>query len=207
MTHHTLVRFLSGVDSHVNEQLVAGVEGLIAANAASPETGEVLTFALVDVDLLNVPHKLLLLLIRSTAVNPATHLLISQRSSSDFFPLWDCLRPRRASRGQFESQGRGWCRLLALVVQQAPRVGPHILVQVVGWRHSRARRGVVRVTKTPATTAQVMVMMIVVLKEFVFTGRKIIQGLLLEGSPWSLAPVQESPSFRPRMQHPRHQAE
>lgn len=76
MTHHTLVRFLSGVDSHVNKQLVAGVEGLIAANAASPETGEVLTFALVDVDLLNVPHKLLLLLIRSTAVNPATHLLI-----------------------------------------------------------------------------------------------------------------------------------
>lgn len=98
--------------------------------------------------------------------------------------------------------------MLALVVQQAPRAGPHILVQVVGWRHSRARGGVVRVTKTPATTAQVMVvMMIVVLKEFIFAGRKIIQGLLLEGSPWSLAPVQESPSFRPRMQHPRHQAE
>lgn len=88
MTHHALVGFLSGVDSHVNEQLVAGVEGLVAANAASPETGEVLTFALVDVDFLNVPHKLLLLLVRSTAVNPATHLLVGQCSSSDFVPLW-----------------------------------------------------------------------------------------------------------------------
>lgn len=182
MTHHTLVRFLSGVDSHVNEQLVAGVEGLVAANAASPETGEVLTFALVDVDLLNVPHKLLLLLVRTTAVNPATHLLIGQCSSSDFFPLWGCVRHRRASRGRFDSQGRGRCRLLALVVQQPPRTGPHVLVQVVGRRHSRAR-GVVRVTKVPATTTQVMVMMIVVLKEFIFTGRKIIQGLLLKGSP------------------------
>lgn len=68
--------------------------------------------------------------------------------------------------------------MLALVVEQAPRTGPHILVQVVGRRHSRAR-GVVRVTKVPATTTHVMVMMIVVLKEFVFTGRKIIKGLLL----------------------------
>lgn len=182
MTHHALVRFLSRVDSHVNEQLVAGVEGLVAANAASPETGEVLTFALVNVDLLNVPHKLLLLLVRSTAVNPATHLLIGRRSSSDFFPLWGCVRPRRTSRRWFESQGRGWCCLLALVVQQPPRTGPHVLMQVVGRRHSRAR-GVARVTEVPATTTQVMVMMIVVLKEFVFTGRKIVQGLLLEGSP------------------------
>lgn len=150
MTHHTLVRFLSGVHSHVNEQLVASVEGLVAPNAASPETGEVLTFALVNVDLFNVPHKLLLLLVRSAAVNPATHLLIGQRSSSDFFPLWCCVRPRRASRGRFESQGRGWCCLLALVVQQAPRTGTHVLVQVVGRRHSRTR-WVVRVTKVPAT--------------------------------------------------------
>lgn len=182
MTHHTLVRLLSGVDSHVNEQLVAGIEGLVAANAAGPETGEVLSFALVNVDLLNMPHKLLLLLVRSTAVNPATHLLIDQRSSSDFFPLWGCVRPRRASRVRFESQGRGWCCLLALVVQKTPRTGSNVLVQVVGRRHSGARR-VVRLTNVPATTTQVMVMMIVVLKEFVFTRRKIIQGLLFEGSP------------------------
>lgn len=161
MTHHTLVRFFSGVDPHVNEQLVAGVEGLVAANAASPETGEVLTFALVDVDLLNVPHKLLLLFVCSTAVNPATHLLISEcspsssststSSYSDFFSLWGCVGPRRASRGRFESQGRGWCCLLALVMQQAPRTGPHILMQVVGWRHGRSRR-VVGVTKVPVAT-------------------------------------------------------
>ncbi len=80
------------------------------------------------------------------------------------------------------SQGRGWPCLLALGVQEPPRTGPHVLVQVVGRRHRRAR-GVVRVTKVPATATQVTVVMIVVLKEFIFTGRKIIQRLLLEGSP------------------------
>lgn len=55
-THHALVWFLSRVDSHVDEQLVAGIEGLVATDAARPEAGEVLTFALVNVDLLDVPH-------------------------------------------------------------------------------------------------------------------------------------------------------
>lgn len=72
--------------------------------------------------------------------------------------------------------------MLALVVQQTPRAGPHILVQVVWWRHSRAGGRVVRVLKTATATTQVMVMMIVVLKEFVFTGRIFILGLLLKGT-------------------------
>jgi len=184
MTHHTLVGFLSGVDPHVNEQFVAGVEGFVATNAAGPETGEVLTFALVDVDFLNVPHKLLLLLVRSTAVNPATHLLVNDlsSSSSDFFPLRGRVRPRRASGGRFESQARGLYRLLALVVHQAPGTGPHVLVQVIGWRHRRAS-GVVRLTKVPVAPTQVVVSMIVVLKEFVFARRKVVQRLLFQGGP------------------------
>lgn len=87
VTHHTLVRFLSRMNSHVNEQFVPCVERLVAANAASPETRKVLAFALVDVNLLNVPHKLLLLLVGSTAVDPATHLIIGQRPSSDLVSL------------------------------------------------------------------------------------------------------------------------
>lgn len=78
-THHTLVRLLSRVDSHVDEEFVAGVEGLVAADAAGPEAGEVLPFALVDVHLLDVPHQLLLLLVRHTAVNPAANLLVAER--------------------------------------------------------------------------------------------------------------------------------
>lgn len=210
ITHHALVGFLPRVDSHVNEQLVAGVEGLVAANAAGPEAREVLAFALVDVDLLNVPHKLLLLLVCGAAVYPATHLLIGQRSSSSsgLFPLGDSLRAGGAPGGRFESQGRARCRLLALVVQQAPVIGRHVLVQVIGGRHGGAREVLVGGTETPADVAtHVMVTVIVVVKEFVLAGRKIVQGLLLEGSPGSLAPIQERPGFRARMQHPRHQAE
>lgn len=77
-THHTLVRLLSRVDSHVDEEFVAGVEGLVAADAAGPEAGEVLPFALVNVHLLDVPHQLLLLLVRRAAVNPAAHLLVAE---------------------------------------------------------------------------------------------------------------------------------
>lgn len=92
VTHHALIRFLSRVNSHVDEQLVAGVERLVAANAASPETREVLAFALVDVNLLNVPHKRLLLLVGGAAVDPATHLLVCQCSSSSYLvSLWSRL--------------------------------------------------------------------------------------------------------------------
>lgn len=79
-THHTLVGLLSRVDPHVDEQLVSGVEGLVAADAAGPEAGEVLSFALVDVHLLDVPHQLLLLLVHSAAIDPAACLLVAKLS-------------------------------------------------------------------------------------------------------------------------------
>lgn len=115
-THHTLVGFLSRVDPHVDEQLVAGVEGLVAADAAGPEAGEVLTFALVDVDFLYVPHKLLLLLIGGTAVYPATHLLLRRRSSFCFVPLRGSVGHVPASDSCFKSQGGGRCCWLTLGV-------------------------------------------------------------------------------------------
>lgn len=55
-THHALVGLLTRVYPHMDEQLIAGIEGLVAAHAASPEAGEVLAFALVNVALLNVPY-------------------------------------------------------------------------------------------------------------------------------------------------------
>lgn len=85
----------------MNQQLVTGIEGLVAANAAGPETGKVLSFALVNVDFLNVPNELLLLLISGAAVDPATHLLIRLRSSSDVFALRGCVGGRGASGGLF----------------------------------------------------------------------------------------------------------
>lgn len=75
-THHALVGLLPGVDPHVDEQLVAGVEGLVAPYASRPEAREVFALPLVDVDLLNVPHQLLLLLVGGAAVYPATRLLV-----------------------------------------------------------------------------------------------------------------------------------
>lgn len=68
-------------------------------------------------------------------------------------------------------------------MQQAPWTLPHILVQVVRRGH-RGKRGVVvvRVTKTPIATAQVMAVMIVVLKEFLFVGGEIVKRLLLEST-------------------------
>lgn len=78
VTYHTLVGLLSRVDSHMDEQLVAGVEWLVATDASSPEASEVLTFPLVDMHLFDVPHKLFLLVVRSTAVNPAAHLFIAK---------------------------------------------------------------------------------------------------------------------------------
>lgn len=151
MTYHTLVGFLSRVDPHVNEQFVAGIEGFVAANAAGPETSKVFAFPLIDVHFLNVPDKLLLLLIRSTAVNPTTHLLVAKHSRSYVFALRSSVGPRRASRGCFKSYGGGWCCLLALMVHEAPRVGPHVLVQVVGWRHGRSRGVVVMMVPTTTT--------------------------------------------------------
>lgn len=74
-THHALVGLLTRVYPHVDEQLVAGIEGLVAAHAASPEASEVFAFALIDVALLDVPHQLLLLLVGCATVHPAACLL------------------------------------------------------------------------------------------------------------------------------------
>jgi hypothetical protein len=74
-THRTLVGLLPGVHPHVDQQFVAGVEGLVPSRAASPEASEVFPLALIYVDLLDVPHQFLLLLIQGTAVYPATAVL------------------------------------------------------------------------------------------------------------------------------------
>ena len=55
-TYHALVGFFTRVDPHVDQKLVAGVKRLVAADAPSPETGEVLSFALVNMHLFDVPH-------------------------------------------------------------------------------------------------------------------------------------------------------
>lgn len=77
-THHAFVRFLSRVNPHVDEQLVSGVEGFVASDASGPKAGEVLALALVDVDLLDVPNQLLLLLICRAAVDPTANLFIAK---------------------------------------------------------------------------------------------------------------------------------
>lgn len=74
-THRALVGLLSGVDSHVDQQFVAGVEWLVPPRAPSPEAGKVFPFALVYVHFLYVPHKFLLLVIQGAAVDPATAVL------------------------------------------------------------------------------------------------------------------------------------
>lgn len=74
-THRTLVGLLSGVDSHVDQQFIAGVERLVPSRTTGPEASEVFAFALVYVHLLYVPHKLLLLVIQGAAVDPATAVL------------------------------------------------------------------------------------------------------------------------------------
>lgn len=67
-----LVGLLPGVDSHVDEQFIPGVEWLVPSRTAGPEASEVFPFALVYVNLLDVPHKFLLLVIQGAAVDPAT---------------------------------------------------------------------------------------------------------------------------------------
>lgn len=75
-THHAFIGFFSRVDPHVDEQLVASVEGFVASHAAGPETGKLFAFALVDVHLLDVPHQLLLAAVSGTAVDPVTRLVL-----------------------------------------------------------------------------------------------------------------------------------
>lgn len=70
MVYRALVGFLPRMDPHVDKKLVSGIEGLEVAWAALPVTGEVLRLPLVHVELLYVPHQLLLLVIDGSAVQP-----------------------------------------------------------------------------------------------------------------------------------------
>ena len=63
------------MNSHVDQQFIAGIKWLVPSRTTGPETSEVFSFALVYVDLLDVPHKFLLLVIQGTAVDPAAAVL------------------------------------------------------------------------------------------------------------------------------------
>lgn len=62
-THRTLIGLLPGVDSHVDQQFIAGIEWLVPSRTTGPEASEVFPLALVYVNLLDVPHKFFLLII------------------------------------------------------------------------------------------------------------------------------------------------
>lgn len=57
--------------------------------------------------------------------------------------------------------------------------------------------------KVPTVATEMRV--IVLLKEFIFTGREVVQRLLLEDSSGFSAFIQESPGFSSGGQRPRHQ--
>lgn len=63
------------MNSHVDQQFIAGIKWLVPSRTTGPEASEVFAFALVYMNLLNVPHKFLLLVIQGTAVDPATAVL------------------------------------------------------------------------------------------------------------------------------------
>lgn len=64
------VGLLSGVDSHVNKELVPGVEGPVSPLTRRPETSEVIALPLVYVRLLDVPGKRFPRLEQDVAVHP-----------------------------------------------------------------------------------------------------------------------------------------
>ena len=59
----------------MDEQFIAGIEWLVPSRTTCPEASEVLPFALIYMNLLDVPHKFLLLVIQGTAINPTTAVL------------------------------------------------------------------------------------------------------------------------------------
>jgi len=67
------------VNAHVNEELVAHIEGLVAALTRGPVAGEVLALALVNVRFLKVANQLILLLEHLVTVNPATDVRLVAR--------------------------------------------------------------------------------------------------------------------------------
>lgn len=69
--YRALVGFLSRMNSHVDEELVASVERLVFPRTPGPEAGEVLTFPMIHVDLLDVFDQLLPMAVNGTTVRPA----------------------------------------------------------------------------------------------------------------------------------------
>lgn len=59
------------MNSHVDEEFVASIERLVFPWTPGPEAGEVLTFALIDVDLLDVFDQLLPMAVKCSTVHPA----------------------------------------------------------------------------------------------------------------------------------------
>ena len=84
------------MDPHVDEQLVASVEGLVPSDAAGPETCKLFPFALVDVHLFDVPHQILLAAVCGTAVDPVTRLLLLVQCG---VLSCRCVEPRGVKRG------------------------------------------------------------------------------------------------------------
>lgn len=71
----------------MDQELVSSVEGFVAAHAAGPEAGEVFAFPLVYVNLFDVSHQLLRLLVDSAAVQPLAGLFVSQGHVAFLTPL------------------------------------------------------------------------------------------------------------------------
>lgn len=108
--------------SHVDEQFIPGVEWLVPSRTAGPEASEVFTFALVYVDLLDVPHQFLLLVVQGAAIDPATAVFAPNVLHLPVF--------LQGSLGKGQRLGTGYQLLVV-------RMG----VTVVGRRRALGRRG------------------------------------------------------------------
>lgn len=125
-THCAFVWLLSWVDSHVNQQFVTGIKWLEPSRAPCPEAGKVFSLPLVYVDLLYVPHKLLLMVIQLPTVNPATAMLAIEVLQLSIF----------LQRG---ARGRRQCLQRGDVAGEAVRV-PALVSMVRRGRPLRRRR-------------------------------------------------------------------
>lgn len=90
MVYRALIGFLSRMDPHVDKKLVSGIEGLEVAWTAHPVASEILSFPLVHMYFLYMPHQLILLFIDGTAVQPpaAVSPIVFQLSFL-FLQHWD----------------------------------------------------------------------------------------------------------------------
>lgn len=81
------------MDPHVDQELVASIEGFVSTHTAGPEAGKVFAFPLVHVNLFNVPHQLFCLLVSSAAVQPLASLFVSQGRAATLTPFPTTVRP------------------------------------------------------------------------------------------------------------------